>query len=191
MRLDNSGAIVYSTTLGGTGFDSATGIAADAGNAYVTGVTASCDFPTINAFQPSSGDSGDSCGEDAFVARVDPEGRLVYATYLGGNGADHGSAITVDAQGNAYIAGSAGSLDFPTKNSLQEPAGNTGFVTKLDATGSTLLFSTYFGESREERNIEAYGIGLDAAGNIYVAGAVNGGFASGAFVLKIDSLATR
>jgi hypothetical protein len=187
-KLNNSGAIVYSTTLGGSGFDWATGIAADAaGNAYVTGITGSCDFPTVNAFQPSSGDYGGRCGDDAFVAKVDSEGRLVYATYLGGNGADHGSAITVDKQGNAYVSGSVGSLDFPTKNSLQEPANNAGFVTKLDASGSALLFSTYFGDAWEERNIEAYGIGADAAGNIYVAGAVIGGSASGAFVLKIDS----
>jgi hypothetical protein len=105
---------------------------------------------------------------------------------LGGSGPEEGSAITLDAEGNVYTAGAANSTDFPTLSSLQESANNTGFVTKFNATISGLLFSTYFGPSREERDVEAFNMALDAAGNIYVAAAVTGGAAYDAFVLKID-----
>src|SRR5262249_50442965 len=111
-KLDAAGAIVYSTYLGGAGPDQANGVAADAaGNAYVTGSTASADFPTSQAFQSSPGDRGDCLGNcgDAFVVKVDPAGKLIYSTYLGGSGIDSGSAIAADAAGNAYITGGADS----------------------------------------------------------------------------------
>jgi hypothetical protein len=189
-KLTAAGAIEYSTYLGGTGYEWANGISADAaGNAYVIGVTGSCDFPTLEAYQPGPGAHpvpylGGDC-QDAFVSKLGPDGKLISSTYLGGSGPEEGSAIALDAKGNVYTAGAANSTDFPTLNSLQEPANNTGFVTKFNATMSGLLFSTYFGPSLEERNVEAFNMALDASGNIYVAAAVSGD-AWGAFVLKID-----
>ena len=79
--------LVYSTYLGGSGFDEGIGIAVDdRGNAYVTGFTNSTDFPTVNAVQPASGG-----GDDAFVAKLNPNGsQLLYSTYLGGSEFDDG-----------------------------------------------------------------------------------------------------
>jgi hypothetical protein len=191
-KLTAAGVIEYSTYLGGTGYEWANGISADAaGNAYVIGVTGSCDFPTLEAYQQGPGAHtgnnyrGGDC-QDAFVSKLGPDGQLISSTYLGGSGPEEGSAITLDAEGNVYTAGAANSTDFPTLSSLQESANNTGFVTKFNATISGLLFSTYFGPSREERDVEAFNMALDAAGNIYVAAAVTGGAAYDAFVLKID-----
>jgi len=137
-------ALVYSTYLGGTGADGGTGVAVDgSGNAYISGITVSTDFPTVAAVQPSLG--GNS---DAFVTKVNPAGSaLVFSTYLGGSGADGGAlvpypgegvapmgpAIALDSSGNAYVAGFTESIDFPTANPLQ--AANAGssdaFVVKI------------------------------------------------------------
>ena len=106
-------ALVYSTDLGGTGDEFGFGIALDpAGNAYVTGVTGSTNFPTTaGAFQTTYGG-----GEfDAFVTKLNPTGTaLVYSTYLGGTDADYGYGIASDPAGNAYVAGITFSSDFPT-----------------------------------------------------------------------------
>jgi hypothetical protein len=184
-KLDASGAIAYSTYLGGTGYDQANGVAADVeGNAYVAGATGSCDFPVVNAIQTSAGDG--HC-EDAFLAKVSPKGQLIYSTYLGGDGYDHADAITIDADGNAYVTGGSASTDFPTKNPLQEPALDTAFITKLDPTGSAVAFSSYFGMTVEERSTAGFAIALDAAGSLYIGGARGGGAVDDDFVLKIDS----
>ena len=106
-------ALVYSTYLGGTGNDYGYGIAVDtAGNAYVTGYTASTDFPTTpGAFQTTYGGGND----DAFVTKLNPTGTaLVYSTYLGGTDSDIGNGIAVDTAGNAYVTGYTASTDFPT-----------------------------------------------------------------------------
>jgi len=159
--------LVYSTYLGGSGFDYGSGIAVDsAGNAYVTGQTYSTDFPTANPFQAAR-----VGGPDAFVAKLNAAGSaLVYSTYLGGNGDDYGRGIAVDAAGNAYVTGETGSTNFPTANPLQ--ASNAGgnydaFVAKLNAAGSALVYSTYLGGSDYDYG---YGIAVDAAGNAYVTG---------------------
>jgi len=184
VKLDASGAIVYSTYLGGTGYEQANGVAADTdGNAYVTGATGSCDFPVVNAISDIAGDG--HC-QDAFLAKVSPEGQLTYSTYLGGDGYDHADAITIDADGNAYVTGGSASTDFPTNRPLQEPAWETGFITKLDPTGSTVAFSTRFGVPVEERNTAGFAIALDAGGSLYIGGARSGGAVDDDFVLKID-----
>jgi beta-propeller repeat-containing protein len=146
--------ISYSTYLGGSdGSDRAHGIAVDeAGNAYVTGVTFSNDFPTTDgAAQRSKG--GDT---DAFVASFRPDGRLRYATYLGGTptppygfegGVDDAFDIDVDKAGRAWITGATSSIDFPTKNAYQpqKPGGGSAtFVAALNPDGS-LHYSTYLG----------------------------------------------
>jgi hypothetical protein len=194
-KLNASGGIVYSTYLGGTGPDQANGIAADAaGNAYITGSTASTDFPTLQAFQSKSGDRpdcGGNCG-DAFVVKVDPSGKLVYSTYVGGAGIDSASAIAADADGNAYITGSADSINFPTTSSVPAPARFAGFVAKLNTAGSALLFSTYVGpDTDEELSTGGNAIALDAAGKLYVAGATLNSIYSDAFVVRLDSSGER
>ncbi len=158
--------LIYSTYLGGSAWDQGNGIAVDgAGNAYVTGVTRSTDFPTMNPLQPVNGG-----GNDAFVAKLNPTGSaLVYSTYLGGSGEDDGYGIAVDSAGNAYVTGLTLSTDFPTINPLQ-PAnggGQDAFVTKINAAGSALVYSTYLGGSG---NDAAKSIAVDSAGNAYVTG---------------------
>ncbi len=160
-------SLVYSTYLGGNGFDRATSIAVDSsGNAYVTGFTASADFPTTSgAFQTKPGGNG-----DAFIAKLNPSGSsLVYSTYLGGGGTDSGQGIAVDGSGNAFVSGSTASADFPTASALQ--AANAGatdaFVAKLNAAGSALVYSTYVGGGGADSGLA---IALDSSGNAYVAG---------------------
>ncbi|TLY20499.1 MAG: hypothetical protein E6K68_07800, partial [Nitrospirae bacterium] len=168
-KLNPSGsALVYSTFLGGSGFDEGLGIAVDAaGNAYVTGLTLSTDFPTTaEAFQPASVGS-----DDVFVTKLNPTGSaLVYSTYLGGGGTDDVSGIAVDASGNAYLTGVTDSADFPTTlGALQTLFGGDAdaFVTKLDPTGATLVYSTFLGGSGFD---DGLGIAVDASGNAYLTG---------------------
>jgi hypothetical protein len=159
-------ALVYSTYLGGSGFELGQGIAVDtSGNAYVTGYTTSTDFPTMNPLQPANGG-----GADAFVAKLNPTGSaLVYSTYLGGSGDDYGSGIAVDNSGNVYVTGNTDSTNFPTMNPFQpDLAGDTNvFVAKLNPTGSALVYSTYLGGSGTDYG---NGIAVDSSGNAYVTG---------------------
>jgi hypothetical protein len=159
-------ALSYSTYLGGSGFDFAQSIAVDtSGNAYVTGVTSSGGFPTFNPLQPANGGGG-----DAFVTKLNPSGAPIYSTYHGGTSADHGYCIAADSAGNAYVTGYTYSPDFPTANPLQ-PAHAGGlqdaFVTKFNAAGSALVYSTYHGGSGFD---EPHGIFVDSSGNVFVTG---------------------
>src|SRR5262245_12443173 len=172
------GSLAWATYLGGDGDERGHGIAVDAGgNVYVTGRTDSANFPTT----PGSFDTTFNGGVDAFVTKLSADGTtLLYSTYLGGTGSeiDEGfdklarrvGAITVDAAGNAYVTGSTNSADFPTTAGAYHIT-NAGFadafVTKLNATGSALIYSTYLGGSDFDRG---YGIAVDAAGNAYVTG---------------------
>jgi hypothetical protein len=156
--------LVYSTYLGGNGFDQGYAIAVDSlGSAYVTGKTAAADFPTTpGAFQTTFGG-----GDALFIAKLNPEGTaLVYSTYI--NGAS-GNGIAVDLAGNAYVTGEASTLNFPTTPGAFQtaPYGFDTFVTKLNATGSALVYSARFGG-----NFDDFGraIALDAAGNAYITG---------------------
>jgi hypothetical protein len=165
-------ALVYSTYLGGNRDEGSSqfwgwaGIAVDdLGNAYVTGYTESTNFPTVNPLQPMNGGSG-----DVYVSKLNAAGSaLVYSTYLGGAGSDYGNGIAVDASGNVYVTGSTLSSNFPTANPLQPLRGfqDDAFVSKLNASGSALVYSTYLGGSRQDW---ANGIAVDAAGNAYVTG---------------------
>ncbi len=164
-------ALGYSTYLGGTGQDGGNGIAVDSGgNAYVTGVTASTDFPVTPGALQTVCNSGCSPHGDAFVAKLNPAGSaLAYSTYLGGNGPDYGYGIAVDTAGNVYVTGGTSSTDFPTMSPLQ-PAfggGEDGFVAKIDPAGSALVYSTYLGGSGAD---SGNGIAVDSAGNAYITG---------------------
>jgi hypothetical protein len=157
-------ALVYSTYLGGDGDDEPNGIGLDStGAAYLTGYTDSTNFDTVGPIQ------GDSAGYDAFASKLNPAGSaLVYSTYLGGDGDDYALGIAVDSSGDAYLAGSTGSTDFPTKDPIEGDSGGTdAFVTELNAAGSKLLASTYLGGSDSD---QAAGIAVDPKHSIYVAG---------------------
>ena len=190
--------LTYSTYLGGSGFDQGYAIAVDAlGNAYVTGQTAAIDFPTTaGAFQTNYG------GGDAFVAKLNPAGSaLVYSTYLH---SASGNGIAVDSAGNAYITGDAGPVTFPTTAGAFQtaPMGYDTFVTKLNASGSGLVYSARFGGNLDDFG---RGIAIDGSGNAYITGwtvcrstvctfptvnAFQPNYAGGnndAFVTKIDS----
>ena len=164
---ESATALVYSTYLGGNGNELGFGIAVDAsGNAYVTGLTNSTDFPTLNPFQAVFPGGA----VDAFVTKLNAAGSaLVYSTYLGGSGDDRGFDIAVDTSGNAHVTGRTDSTDFPTASPIQ-PAngdGDDAFVTKLNATGSALVYSTYLGGGG---NDQGFGIAVDASDNAYVTG---------------------
>src|SRR6266853_243586 len=172
-KLDPSGsALAYSTYLGGNRSGSnGSGIAVDAfGNAYVTGF-ASSGYPTTpGAFQRtfnSPAGVNHPFTSDAFVTKLNPTGTgLVYSTYLGGSEVDFGTGIAVDVDGNAYVTGFTASADFPVTPGPQPLYGGgfDAFVTKLQATGSALAYSTYLGGSGEDRG---HGIAVDAHGSAY------------------------
>jgi Beta-propeller repeat/Cep192 domain 4 len=178
----------YSTYLGGTDFNYASGIAVDgSGNTYITGYTTSTDFPMKNAAQGVF--SGGTCDTevnaapcfDAFVAKLNPQGSgLLYSTYLGGTGDDRGIRIAVDAAGEAYIDGLTDSLDFPVMSAFQNsPGGGTcgttaypspcydAFVAKLSESGSSLVYSSYLGGTGDDF---ATDIAVDSNGDAYVSG---------------------
>jgi hypothetical protein len=160
-------SLAYSSYLGGSGHDAAAAIALDpAGNAYVAGASTSTDFPGANGPRPVN--RGLS---DAFVAKVNPAGSALLATrLLGGRGAEGASGVAVDSSGNVYLCGVTNSTDFPTSNAAQGGyrGGWDAFVTKLDPTGTLLLYSTFLGGSAPDG---AASVVVDAGGNAYVAGA--------------------
>jgi Beta-propeller repeat len=162
--------LAYSTFLGESGHDHGYGIAVDAaGDAYVTGLTESMDFPTTaRAFDRSY----NGRGGDAFVTKLNASGSaLVYTTFLGGRRNDFGYGIAVDRAGNAYVTGSTKSRNFPTTRRAFDRSYNRGgwdaFVTKLNPAGTALVYSTYLGEKVGH---EGHGIAIDQAGNAYVTG---------------------
>ena len=200
-------ALVYSTYLGGNSWDEGCGIAVDAaGEAYVTGYTESTNFPTTaGAFQTNFGGGN----EDAFVAKLNAAGTApVYSTYLSGKSSDYGYGIAVDAAGNAYVIGTTFG-NFPTTPGAFQTSfgggenGGDAFVTKLDAAGTALVYSTYLGGNNTDCG---YGIAVDAAGDAYVTGytdstnfpatagafqtSLEGSEATNAFVTKFTLAAT-
>jgi hypothetical protein len=166
-KLSASGSnLVYSTYLGGSGDDFGYGIAIDASSrAYITGETASTNFPVSNAYHGSSG--GDI---DAIVAKLSADGgSLLYSTYLGGQATDSGQGIAVDPAGNIYITGYTDSIDFPVHNPLQQNSGGNrdAFVARISASGDSLFYSTYYGGSSGDGG---FGIAIDSSGCAYITG---------------------
>jgi len=165
-KLDPTGKILYSTYLGGALTDVGYGVALDISNdLYVTGGTQSSDFPhSGNAYQGSLGG-----GIDSFVTVFDPNGNMIYSTYLGGSGNDTGYGIAVDAGYDVYVTGTTTSSNFPaTATAFQQhlAGGIDGFVTKLAPAGGP-LYSTYIGGTG---NDSPAAIAVDGAGAAYVAG---------------------
>lgn len=176
-RLDPSGRnLVDLAIFGGSGDDIATGLALDGeGNVYITGYTNASDFPVANAAQALPG--GGVCGSvpcfDAFVAKLDSSGTsLIYATYLGGSADDYAQGIAVDAAGEAVVTGFTASPDFPVAAAPfgSRAGGYDAFVSKLDASGAALPFSTFLGGGGDDFGAA---VALDGAGQIYLAGSTN------------------
>jgi uncharacterized repeat protein (TIGR01451 family) len=184
--------LIYSTYLGGAGDDFGRAVAVDAsGSAYVTGRTFSRGtgngtFPTTQgAYQRNNGNKN-TIGADAFVTKFDTNGAVAYSSFLGGDSEEKGNAIAVDGQGNAFVVGEVSSVptypappssDFPLVNAFQSQfnQGNTdpfggatdGFLTKFNAAGSGLIFSTFLGGFDDDM---VTGIALDGNGRIAVTG---------------------
>jgi hypothetical protein len=158
-------ALLYSTYLGGTASDEGNGIAFGLSGAYVIGSTASNDFPTASPFQGARAGSS-----DAFITYLNASGSaLLASSFLGGSNLDTAYGIDVDSSGNVYVAGSTSSINFPTANAFQTINGGAtdAFVSKFNAIGSGLVYSTYLGGAASD---QAKGIAVDASGNAYVTG---------------------
>jgi len=167
-KLSPSGAIVYSTFIGGNDEDYCWSIKLDASrNAYITGHTASSNFPIIAGAYKTTLPGQIS----VFVAKLNPAGSgLVYSTYIGGTFQDFGKAIAVDASGNAFITGSTISSDFPVTYGAYQTTmtgGENPFVTKLNAAGTALSFSTFIGNSFIAQGTS---IAVNSAGNAFITG---------------------
>ena len=204
--------IIYSIYLGGSGDDYSSGIAVDSdGNVYITGGTSSFNFPTtLDAY-----DTTHNGAWNVFVTKINSTGtELLYSTYLGGTYLDYGTGIAIDSDGNAYVTGYAGSLDFPTTLDAYDTTHNgsgDAFVTKLNPTGTELVYSTFLGgsatylEGIDPSYDTGKGIAVDANGNAYVTGTTHsddfpttlGAYdtiykaAGDAFVAKINSTGTE
>lgn len=160
--------LIFSTFLGGTLEDWADGIAVDEdGHSFVVGGTMSADFPTT----PGAIDPAHNGSSDVFVIKLNPAGTaLVYATFLGGVHSDQGRAVALDDAGNAVVAGYSDGHGFPTTPgafSTSENGNGSGFVSKLNQTGTSLVYSTYLGGSIPDEILD---IALDSTGSAYLTG---------------------
>jgi hypothetical protein len=195
-KFNSSGTLLWATYLGGSLYESAGPVAVDAlGNIYVAGVTSSTDFPIVGGF-----DGTPNGMNDLFVAKLPPTGSsLTWSTLLGGDKDDYVNTIAVDGSGNVYVGGSTMSTNFPTTNGFNTTRSGSfdGFVTKIAASGASILWSTLVGGSADDM---VWGLAVDSTGNVYVTGTtssadfpVPGGFdmtlggALDAFVMKINS----
>ncbi len=168
---DSTGVLMYGTYLGGSEGEWGEAIAVDgSGNIYIGGATTSSDFPTLNAFQSTLLGSFTT---DVFLAKYNPVGELVYSTFLGGSNRDRLSGLEVTSDGQLTITGGTTSTDFPLMNPYQDTLGgvkwSTGdiFISRLNAAGDALIYSTYFGGIEQEWS---YDLALGPDGAAYVCG---------------------
>jgi hypothetical protein len=186
-KLNASGsALAYSTFLGGRRDERGAGIAVRDGRAYVTGVTGSANYPTTRGAFDTSYDNG-----DAFVTKLNASGSaLAYSTFVGGVSSDSGDGIAVDGRGRAYVTGETGSANYPTTRGAFDRTFNgnvDAFVTKLNASGSALAYSTFLGGTSRDTSFD---IAVDGRGRAYVTGlteSANYPTTSGAFDPTHDS----
>lgn len=164
-KLNSTGtALIYSTYIGGSAYDSLQGIAVDStGAVWAAGTTTSVDFPLLAPYQHAL-----AGGNDAVVVKLSPGGALAYSTYLGASGYDSANSVAVDPIGNAYVTGQTGA-GFPTTAGVYQPViqgGTAAFVTKFSPSGS-LVWSTFVGGTTLEY---ANGIAVDEFENSYITG---------------------
>jgi uncharacterized protein (TIGR03437 family) len=191
--LSGAASLLYSTYIGGTGDEEGFAIGLDnSNNAYLTGYTTSSNLPTTSgAYKTALTTTAScmvqpeafSCGS-VFVSKVNPSSSgkagLVYSTYLGGSSDQTGYGIAADSSGNAVVAGDTSSTDFPVSSGAYQAKGTgsctstvctyDAFVTKLNSTGSSLVYSTFLGGTNDDH---AFALDLDSTGNIYIAGETN------------------
>jgi RHS repeat-associated protein len=160
----------FASYLGGSSDDKGYSIAVDSsGDSYVSGTTQSSNFPTVNGFTVSG-----NAGTYAFISKVSPDGTgLVYSTYLGGTSTTSSTAVAVDLGGSAYVAGYTSSIDLVTTPGAYNTSNTsaTSFVTKLNASGDALSYSTYFGADSTVINA----IAVDQNGVAYLTGQTGAG----------------
>jgi hypothetical protein len=167
----NGSMLAYSTYLGGSNAEYAYGIAVDSsGNAYIAGDTMSANYPVVGGVQTTFGGVA-----DAFLTKLSSTGSVVYSTFLGGTGTEHAGGVAVDGSGNAYIAGGTTSTNFPVLGAIQSVNGGSEdvFLTKINAAGSQIVYSTYLGGNGGGSSELASGVAVDSAGNAYLAGVTN------------------
>ncbi len=164
--------LAYSSYYGGTGYEEAYGIAVDdEGYAYIAGATRSPDFATAGAYQTRYRGT-----EDAFVAKIRPNGGPVWFTYLGGTGDEMARGIALDAEKNIWIGGTTSATTFPvTANAIQPTMAGRwdAFLSKFSNDGSQLLYSTYYGGAAGNNasySEAVHALAIDAAGDVYLAG---------------------
>ncbi len=198
----------FSTYFGGSQYEGAYAVAVDShGNVFLAGSTASTnDFPRLHALQPDFG-GGDA---DAFLARFDRDGRLVFSTFFGGAGYDAINALAIDREGNLVVAGETRSVDLPTTEDALQPeyAGGSafgsgdGFLARFSPDGVALLHCSYFGGSGDDKIAD---VAVDPTGglcftgqtdsrNLPVRGALQPGFGGGdsdGFVARLDPALTN
>lgn len=160
--------LIWSTFIGGNGVDEGFDVAYDnALNAYLLGSTTSANFPST----PGAYDVSLAGSKDMAVIKLSANGSsLIYATYIGGTGDEQGNALCLDASGNVYITGLSSSSDYPVTAGAYDMSANgmdDAVVTRLNATGNSLLSSTYLGGASSDIG---YGVELDPSGFVYVAG---------------------
>jgi len=176
LKLSASGnALLYSTYLGGTNTDLGTGIAVDSsGNMYISGDTYSANFPVAGALQSTFGGQ-----TDAFVTKLNASGTVAFSTFLGGSSVEHAGGIAIDSGLNIYVAGGTLSTNYPVVHPIQSAnaGGQNAFVTKINPSGTIILYSTYLGGSGASGGgitlQQANGVAVDSNGNAYVAGVTN------------------
>lgn len=166
----------YSVMVGGKGSDGGAAIAVDIfGNAFVTGYTESAEFPTTQGALDTAFNGVPGITRDAFILKLSPlADSLFYSTFFGGTGSDEAGGISIDVCGAAYISGLTNAKDFPLTPDALDATLNNGsgtqsdaFLTKINSTGNTLVYSTYLGGVNDD---EANAIAVDATGAVYVAG---------------------
>jgi hypothetical protein len=181
-RFQSNGDLEWFTYFGGSFFDEALNVAVDDdGNSYVTGVTSSSNLFSSQADQTFA--TFDAAGEgasDGFIVKLGPDGDdLIHGSFLGGTEDETGHGVAIDADGNAYVTGSTTSADFPTAGTPFQGA-NAGdpiltmdaFVTKVNAAGDALVYSTYLGGTANDVGME---IGVDPCGRAFVVGTTDSG----------------